>query len=64
MEGKIQVTDKIYDFTLGKELYVIRKAAEIPQDKNKMPERKGRGEKTNKQKNQIHLLWGQNKIKN
>lgn len=50
MEGKTQVTNKSSDFTLGEELYVIWKAAEIPQNKNKMPKRTEGGEK-NKQKN-------------
>lgn len=61
MEGKTQVTNKSSDFTLGEELYVIWKAAESPQDKNKMPKRKEGGKKPNKQN--TNILWGQNKIK-
>lgn len=56
MEDKTQVTNKTYDFTLGKEWYVIQKAAEISQDKIKMPTRKGMGEKQTNKKPDILTL--------
>lgn len=56
MEGKTQVSNKRYDFTLGKEWYVIQKAAEIPRDKNEIPKRKGRGKKPKNKKPNILTL--------
>lgn len=64
MEGKTQVTNKRYDFTLGKEWYVIQKAAEIPRDKNEIPKRKGRGKKTKKQKTKYTYFGDRIKFKN